>query len=354
MSYGWKRTEIVGALVNGMFLLSLCLYVLLEAIPRFIRPPNLTEHSIYFLITAGSGIGINLFGAVLLGYLGIEAHQHAPGEHDHHGHGHGHHHHDEEEHSHSDEEHSHDEESPFMKAHKKKKHGKGEDHDHDHDHDHAHEHDHDHDHKEKKKDKKKHGKSWKCSRNMGAVFLHYVGDVLSSICVLITGLLMYFYPTATWPKYLDPASSVVIVGLVFFTTIGLVRECVSVLLQGVPKSVNMGRLRDDLKRIQNVLDVHDLHVWELSDGVAIASVHVDIMRDTSFDSVVFEVKEVFHRHGIHSTTVQPEYPNADASCVGCAVECKEDRCCVPDNNTAVLVDIPKDSSSSYGSINNPQ
>jgi len=40
MSYGWKRMEVVGALTNGIFLVSLCLYIVLEAIPRFIRPPR--------------------------------------------------------------------------------------------------------------------------------------------------------------------------------------------------------------------------------------------------------------------------------------------------------------------------
>jgi zinc transporter 1 len=45
MSYGWRRSEIVGALVNGMFLLSLCLYVVLECIPRFIKPPGTSPTS---------------------------------------------------------------------------------------------------------------------------------------------------------------------------------------------------------------------------------------------------------------------------------------------------------------------
>lgn len=374
MSYGWKRAEIVGALVNGMFLLSLCLYVLLEAIPRFITPPDLNDHSLYFLIVAGTGIGVNLLGAVILGCLGIEAHQHAPGDHSH-DHGHGHHHHGGHSSDEEEDHHSHEEEPTFTsapyQAKQKHKHGKhghhNHDHDHhdhndhDHDHDREHEHEHEHDHSHDDHNLKKKKKRFHCDRNIWAVFLHYVGDVLSSICVLITGLLMHFYPDEVWPKYLDPGSSVIIVGIVFFSTIGLVKECIAVLLQGVPKSVDMSNLRRDLRSVPNVLGVHDLHVWELSDGVSIASVHVDISRQTSFDAVVAAVKSVFHRHGIHSTTVQPEFSSpidgGDGSCVGCAVECEEDRCCVPDDGkTAVLVDISVPdsqtrSAASYGSIN---
>jgi Co/Zn/Cd efflux system component len=64
MSYGWVRSEILGGLTNGCFLLSLCLYVALESIPRFIDPPEF-DSGWPFIIVAACGLGINTFGTIV-------------------------------------------------------------------------------------------------------------------------------------------------------------------------------------------------------------------------------------------------------------------------------------------------
>ena len=64
MSYGWARTEILGAMVNSIFLLSLCLYVLLEAIPKLIWPEPM-EGGIYFIAVAAAGLVINTLGTII-------------------------------------------------------------------------------------------------------------------------------------------------------------------------------------------------------------------------------------------------------------------------------------------------
>jgi len=84
MSYGWVRTEILGGLTNGCFLLSLCFYVVLEAIPKFIKPHPI-ESGFMFMITAGVGLAVNIIGTVVFCITG-QAHGHS------HSHGHGHDH----------------------------------------------------------------------------------------------------------------------------------------------------------------------------------------------------------------------------------------------------------------------
>jgi Co/Zn/Cd efflux system component len=64
MSYGWVRSEILGGLTNGCFLLSLCLYVALESIPRFIDPPEF-DSGWPFIIVAACGLAINTFGTII-------------------------------------------------------------------------------------------------------------------------------------------------------------------------------------------------------------------------------------------------------------------------------------------------
>jgi len=143
MSYGWARSEILGGLTNGCFLLSLCLYVVLEAIPKFIRPIPIAS-GLLFMIIAGSGLAINTFGTILFALTGQEAH---------HGHSHSHGH---------DHGHSHKEKKKQKKDVLELVEGNGhveKDHDHDHDHKDHNDHDHhdhdDHDHDGKKKEKRK-------------------------------------------------------------------------------------------------------------------------------------------------------------------------------------------------------
>jgi Co/Zn/Cd efflux system component len=64
MSYGWARTELLGALINSVFLPSLCLYVFLEAIPGFIYPQPM-EGGMWFIIVAGLGLIINTVGTIV-------------------------------------------------------------------------------------------------------------------------------------------------------------------------------------------------------------------------------------------------------------------------------------------------
>lgn len=57
-----------------------------------------------------------------------------------------------------------------------------------------------------------------------------------------------------------------------------------------------------------MLSVHELHIWQLSESKIVASVHVMASRDHDFMPVAVEIRKALHHHGIHSSTIQPEYP----------------------------------------------
>ena len=378
MSFGWKRTEVVGALINACSLLALCMYIILEAIPRFVHPEAI-EANYYFLGIAGSGIVINFIGTIIFYFTGTHAHAHAHDEADeldieaiddhsssinndetvislegerdhHHDHDHDHHgHHHDHEHDHH---HSHGDKA---KKDKKKKHS----HDHSHGghghshggHGHSHGgHGHSHDHSDGGHDHSHGGHGHSHDMNMWAVFVHYLGDAISSVFVLVTGLLIHFFPKHRWTLYLDPGSSLIIVAIMLYTTIPLVRQCALILLQRVPPHINLSKLRNQLHQIDHVQGIHDLHVWCLVDGMTISTVHVTIDNPSNFDSVCNSVRKIFHRYGIHSSTIQPEYHtrhigeantselsvmskrsanliNGSTCIQNCAPECNEDWCC---------------------------
>ena len=110
------------------------------------------------------------------------------------------------------------------------------------------------------------------------------------------------------------------------------RRCSQILLQAVPKELSIEEIRNNICRIEGVVSTHDLHVWQLVDGMLIASVHVGIQDGVEFSPLVNEVKSIFHRYGVHSITIQPEFlpRNSGTSQFcnqNCVKECEEDWCC---------------------------
>jgi len=318
MSYGWARSEILGGLTNGCFLLSLCLYVVLEAIPKFIKPIPI-ESGTMFMIVAGIGLGVNTAGTIIFSLTG-QAHSHSHS----HGGGHGHSHKEKdkkkkdksEKHEMDDVEggghgHSHkekkDKKDKKDKTEKKEKHG------------------HSHEKKEKKRKKSKR------DLNVHAVFLHYLGDAISSLLVLGAGILIHFF-NGPWVDYVDPVSSLIVCGLILFTTIPLVKRCCLILLQSTPNNMDIKHIKKKLSKVEGVISIHDLHIWQLVDGMVIASVHVAVEEGVDFTHLVTEVKKIFHEFGIHSSSIQPEFvprnfSNTTFCNQNCVRECEEDWCC---------------------------
>jgi len=309
MSYGWARTEILGALTNGVFLLSLCLYTSLEAIPEVIEAITGTSADepagLYFIVVAAGGLAVNTIGTVVFAITGqSHGHSHAGGGHGHShgGHGHSHGGHEED-----------DEHTPLTDVHEY------DDHNHSHDHGHAHS----HGEKKKKKD-----------LNIQAVFLHYAGDMVSSFFVLIAGILLYYFEDSAWIAFIDPVTSLIICLLILFTTLPLVRSCLHILLQSTPKDIDIPRLRGNIRQIDGVVNIHDFHAWQLTDGLIISSLHVVCEQGCNFAVIAKKIKKILHKAGIHSTAIQPEFiplePNApvgDSCQENCVEDCNEDWCC---------------------------
>jgi len=73
-------------------------------------------------------------------------------------------------------------------------------------------------------------------------------------------------------------------------------------------------------KVNGVLSVHELHVWQLSESKIVASVHVMASRNHDFMPVAADIRKTLHHHGIHSSTIQPEYhPLPEDHITVCAV-----------------------------------
>jgi zinc transporter 1 len=60
-------------------------------------------------------------------------------------------------------------------------------------------------------------------------------------------------------------------------------------------------------KLQGVLSVHELHIWQLSDTKRICSVHILLAPSANYMEIAADIRKVLHVHGVHSITIQPEY-----------------------------------------------
>lgn len=213
-SYGWARAEVIGALLNGLLMLGIVVWLVVEAVQRLLHPQPVAALGV--LIIALVGLAVNAGVAYVLG-------------------------------------HSED------------------------------------------------------SLNRRAALLHVLGDLVSSLAALIAGAVIYY----TGWVMIDPILSLVIGGLILFSTLNLLRETLHVLMEGVPHAVDFGAIGSALATVSGVARVHDLHVWTIASGRIALSAHLEVAALEQWPRILREARHLLHeRFGIDHVTLQPEAHHA--------------------------------------------
>jgi cobalt-zinc-cadmium efflux system protein len=136
-----------------------------------------------------------------------------------------------------------------------------------------------------------------------AVFVHVVSDLIGSFGVLISGAIIYEFGA----KVADPAVSLLIGLLIIYSSWGLVREGVDILMESVPSAINLDELREDLLKIRGTQEVHDLHVWCLTSRQFALSAHAVVAEGVNHDQVLADMSHLLERKfNIRHMTVQLE------------------------------------------------
>ena len=153
--------------------------------------------------------------------------------------------------------------------------------------------------------------------NVRAAMLHVVGDLVASVGVVVSGLLIVF----TGWLYADPLVSVAITALIAWSAIRIVVGTWNVLLEGVPSDIDLKEVDRAIRGTEGVDSIHDLHVWSLSSEQVALSCHVVVAEEllaADSEHLVRRVEEaVCARFGIGHTTIQVE---ACHPCSGDALE----------------------------------
>ncbi|EQB78583.1 solute carrier family 30, member 10 [Camelus ferus] len=147
--------------------------------------------------------------------------------------------------------------------------------------------------------------------NIRGVLLHVMGDALGSVVVVITAIIFYVLPLkredpCNWQCYIDPSLTVVMVIIILSSAFPLIKETAAILLQMVPKGVNMEELMSKLSAVPGISSVHEVHIWELISGKIIATLHIKYQQDTGDQDASLKIREIFHNAGIHNVTIQFE------------------------------------------------
>jgi len=213
MTYGFHRAEILAALVNGVSLMAVSVYIFYEALLRFFHPPEVQAPILLGFATLGLLANIVTVNVLLPTRMG--------------------------------------------------------------------------------------------SLNLHAAFLHVVGDILGSLGVVLSAIILYF----TGIRIVDPIIGAIIGCFILKNAFDVTKQSATVLLEAVPSEIDLHKLTQELLTVPGVRGIHEVHVWCITSGFYALTGHVTI-EDQKLSQAQIILDEVTHllreKFSIIHVTLQPE------------------------------------------------
>ncbi len=165
-------------------------------------------------------------------------------------------------------------------------------------------------------------KDAKHSLNVRGAFLHMLGDLLTSVVVLVGGIVLIFKP---W-YWLDPILSLLIVCFILKNCWGILKEASGILMNATPSGINIEEVKETLEQIPGVCGVHYLHAWNLSSSSIAFSCHVVVLDQpiSQTETLANTIREtLLHRFGIDHPILQFETSQCGNGSTLCGISCNE-------------------------------
>jgi cobalt-zinc-cadmium efflux system protein len=153
--------------------------------------------------------------------------------------------------------------------------------------------------------------------NVRSALLHEIGDTVSTAAVIVGGWAIL----ATGQLWIDSALSFGIGALILWSSFGIIRETLNILLEGTPRGMKLARVAAAIQEIEGVNDVHDLHVWSIGSETSALSCHISIadIPMSASERILRDVKERLHADfRIDHTTIQFEHAVCEVA-HGCVI-----------------------------------
>lgn len=162
--------------------------------------------------------------------------------------------------------------------------------------------------------------------NIKAAFWHIVGDTISSVGVIVAGVII----SVTGWGVVDPIIAVFIGCIILWGAVRLVRESVDILLEAAPKHIQVDKVIETIKNVSGVEDVHDIHIWTITSGIHALSTHLlidDQMVSRSAEIVEAVNQDLAQQFDIAHTTLQLECEKCESCPSGiiCNISRPEER-----------------------------
>ncbi len=141
--------------------------------------------------------------------------------------------------------------------------------------------------------------------NVHSAYQHVIGDAISSVGVILAAILIYF----TGWTWVDPLMSVVIGIIILTGSFRVLKASLHILNEGVPDGIRISEVKESIKNLDGVQDIHDLHIWNICSGNIAMSAHilVDENNEKPSDEVITGINQLMQRkYHIQHTTIQIE------------------------------------------------
>lgn len=149
-------------------------------------------------------------------------------------------------------------------------------------------------------------KESKENMNMRAAYVHLLSDLLTSIAVLITGILIYFFKL----YWIDSILSIIIAFYLVYVSLQILFESIGVLMQFAPKDFDLDIIISEIEETKGIMNVHHVHLWQLTDHKIHFEAHIEFDKDYSLSKVnelLIKTRSFLKENGITHIILEPEY-----------------------------------------------
>jgi cobalt-zinc-cadmium efflux system protein len=153
--------------------------------------------------------------------------------------------------------------------------------------------------------------------NIRSVLIHEIGDTLATLAVILGGIGIVL----TGKNFIDPALSILIGALILWSSFGIIRESLNILLEGTPRGMELEQVEAELRSVPGVNNVHDLHIWSIGSETHALSCHIAIadIPPSESEAIMRQVRGMLaDRFRIRHTTIQFEHVICDIA-HGCII-----------------------------------
>ena len=162
-----------------------------------------------------------------------------------------------------------------------------------------------------------------------------LGDALGNVGVMASALIIWLTPWS-FRGYFDPIISLLITLIILRSALPLCFDTSRHLLQAVPEDVSVEEIKEDIMALPGIRGCHHVHVWALTPSKLIATLDVELDFDfggngqLKYMELAKEIKNCLRGHGVHSSTIQPEFASGEMVRTDGQVVCQDTadkQCC---------------------------